>query len=561
MVKFQKKSGGTIESGSKVIITTGDISDVDGWYALAEYAKTDADVIFIMNYPAYLSNTPPIFDNCISNLSQELKEKAELGLGFNYTQEEYLKFYNEKILIDGKVTIDTKPNPCIVPENQYNTYKQIVSQFDNNLFKAFTYIGAYMSAKVFKEAKSKSNLNSNKGNLYFAIGGINLINPFSKNSLKNEVLVYADLLKDLIPQQFKNAIGKSVLKNYNIFTELNSILNSVNNTTINLFRFNYDNTYVNYTKVINLNEILNTKEIFVDMNGSAAFWNNSWETILRAQNIKGFHIMGGVLGDLEPWTVGPFKDTIRRLPSATMNQLYHPQKTVEMIKFMLEKKVPIFTIPNNSILTDNQVLDHFKKLFKSEDKDYLFQLANAYYGSSYGPPKKPFDYIVAKSLVKQMTDTTIINNDTKQFTMFVDGCFGMSIITNEDSFKDALPKLEIDKNNKTGEKELLSQSLNNVEFKCYVVQVEKADYKSGRIAQHDYFKNSNPIVIDDLLSNYSKPVEPTVSKGGSKHDKKITRSANKFMIGNKQYSIYLGVRGGKYIKYKGQLVPLHRFKK
>ena len=39
-----------------LIITTGDISDADGFICLADYAKhTDADILFIMNYPAYFN--------------------------------------------------------------------------------------------------------------------------------------------------------------------------------------------------------------------------------------------------------------------------------------------------------------------------------------------------------------------------------------------------------------------------------------------------------------------------------------------------------------------------
>jgi len=40
----------------KLIISSGDISDADGFYAISQYAKdTDADVLFIMNYPAYMN--------------------------------------------------------------------------------------------------------------------------------------------------------------------------------------------------------------------------------------------------------------------------------------------------------------------------------------------------------------------------------------------------------------------------------------------------------------------------------------------------------------------------
>lgn len=39
----------------QLIINTGDISDADGFLCIAEYAlTTDADILFIMNFPAYL---------------------------------------------------------------------------------------------------------------------------------------------------------------------------------------------------------------------------------------------------------------------------------------------------------------------------------------------------------------------------------------------------------------------------------------------------------------------------------------------------------------------------
>lgn len=40
-----------------LIISTGDISDADGFLGLSEYAlKTTSDILFIMNYPAFLGN-------------------------------------------------------------------------------------------------------------------------------------------------------------------------------------------------------------------------------------------------------------------------------------------------------------------------------------------------------------------------------------------------------------------------------------------------------------------------------------------------------------------------
>ncbi len=45
---------GEVKGTKRLIISSGDISDVDGLYALEAYAKTGADVLFAINYPAYL---------------------------------------------------------------------------------------------------------------------------------------------------------------------------------------------------------------------------------------------------------------------------------------------------------------------------------------------------------------------------------------------------------------------------------------------------------------------------------------------------------------------------
>ncbi len=53
----QQSSYATCQSHTnltRLIISSGNISDVYGFFALAEYAKTGADVLFVMNYPAYI---------------------------------------------------------------------------------------------------------------------------------------------------------------------------------------------------------------------------------------------------------------------------------------------------------------------------------------------------------------------------------------------------------------------------------------------------------------------------------------------------------------------------
>ena len=80
--------GAAVEGERKLIINTGDISDVDGFFALAQYAKTGADVLFIMNYPAFFN----------LKIDTPFKEN-EQGLGYEYGASVFLtatqqKFYN-----------------------------------------------------------------------------------------------------------------------------------------------------------------------------------------------------------------------------------------------------------------------------------------------------------------------------------------------------------------------------------------------------------------------------------------------------------------------------------
>jgi hypothetical protein len=78
-----------------LIISTGDISDVDGFIALAEYAKSGADVVFIMNYPAYLN------DN-----SETIKVNGN-GLGYSYNGKEaiYRTLGFEQIISEAEIEV------------------------------------------------------------------------------------------------------------------------------------------------------------------------------------------------------------------------------------------------------------------------------------------------------------------------------------------------------------------------------------------------------------------------------------------------------------------------
>mmetsp|Transcript_89168 Transcript_89168/g.238046 ORF Transcript_89168/g.238046 Transcript_89168/m.238046 type:complete len:106 (-) Transcript_89168:1451-1768(-) len=58
-----------------IIISSGDISDVDGFFAISHYAKTGADVLFVMNYPGYIAIKDEILEF----------DKENPGLGYRYS--------------------------------------------------------------------------------------------------------------------------------------------------------------------------------------------------------------------------------------------------------------------------------------------------------------------------------------------------------------------------------------------------------------------------------------------------------------------------------------------
>ena len=138
-----------------MIVSTGDISDIDGFYALAEYAKTGSDVMFIMSYPAYI-----VVDG-------NENEERPFGLGYSYSATEVLK--NVK-----------------TPSNAYSTLMAQYGGSPNEQMKdVLTDLGFEMARNVWNELNPK-------GNLYYCIGGVNAINPYSANVIKNEIKVYAD---------------------------------------------------------------------------------------------------------------------------------------------------------------------------------------------------------------------------------------------------------------------------------------------------------------------------------------------------------------------------------
>jgi ankyrin repeat protein len=377
----------TVTGSKKLIISTGDVSDVDGYLALAEYATTGSDVLFIMNYPAYIGVAESEVDGSYA--------QSNPGLGYKYSAKEVLE--SEKL-----------PKP--LPESYTSFLGRYEGQTDNNRMKsALTDMAFTMAKNVWEEAGAQG------GKLYFWIGGINSINPFSPTALKNEVLVYHNLINPASPLKAEQGL--------------------VYNSSSEQVLFDWE-AY---------------SDIYMDFNGSLAFWDEAWDLTLSqtavVERIRGVFIMGGVYADEEPVTMPPMPEILNRFSSATMNQLYHPKCAAAFFAFLAKWKVPAFIVTNN-IVKDITTMDPEKKektydgieAFMSANGlngVFLQKFAKAHYTSVYNPPRKPFDFYSAKALTTWLNsgnrDERLIS---RKRSLFYSSVYGMTYVSRKDTWEE-----------------------------------------------------------------------------------------------------------------------------
>jgi len=380
-----------------LIISTGDISDVDGFYALAKYAQSGADVLFIMNYPAYLN--PTNYNVC---------EELELGLGFRYNTAAYLKTCNNELnnLPDqGKKLEKYKSLMNISNLSNPDTQADYVKRL-------FTDLGFVLASKAWNEATMLDG-GIEKGRLFLCIGGINSINPFSDKNLKNEFYVYVDFFQML-----------------------------------NLDCYNHGSVYCLDNELSNihvsLDEVFNARtQIYIDFNGSMAFYYDILRTkILGCRgSVKGVFIMGGVLSYEQPRTMPKIKGELNRFSCATMNQLYHPENTELFLRdiYSHHSEIPIYVVTNNAVhdlvtytgnANQKQKTNEGWMNFLRENNihsAHLENIASAFYNSHYNPPRKAFDFYSAFALVEKMNRRHLHG---KVSFMYTDTVYGICMISN-----------------------------------------------------------------------------------------------------------------------------------
>jgi hypothetical protein len=128
-------------------------------------------------------------------------------------------------------------------------YKDLASANDK-MKSAMTDVAFEMTKRVWQDLPTER-----RGKCFFCIGGVNAINPFSATAVKNEIVVYVGAIsedtKRIDPKEgtFYDMSGKSI------------------GSSIEQFNLaGYD-------------------EIYMDFNGSMAFFNDDWRTQLGAAGI------------------------------------------------------------------------------------------------------------------------------------------------------------------------------------------------------------------------------------------------------------------------------------
>jgi hypothetical protein len=385
-----------------LIISTGDISDVDGFFALAKYAQSGADVLFVMNFPAYLKHT-------------ENYKECGPGLGYRYNACDFI-FGSDKGIstridkaIDDGDSLETANLRRRL--SQYNALWETdpLSYSDARLTSerlklVMANLGLCMTSKVWNEAEMPGR--SRKGSLYFCIGGVNEINPFHPDTVKNEIFLYLDSLGGAVPMHMSTIDEGSVFSSGGVLLE-----GGVNAVYGNAVR------------------------VFIDFNGSMAFLNDNWmDTFLtRPDKIKGVFVMGGVYSDQEPKTQASILNNINRFSCATMNQLYHPLRTSLFFMCMSLIKVQIFVVANNDVESivgagksfDGSSTDWLRD-FLTKNGIYsvsLYTMAKAYY--STGGHAKAFDLYTALVLL-QKKDSAM--RCVKDAIMYISPIYGVTML-------------------------------------------------------------------------------------------------------------------------------------
>lgn len=564
------------------IVTTGDISDFDGFLALPIYKKKAAemgytDVVFIMNYPAYFGvpnadrsvgresylngkQETIKFDDLLSTATTD-GEKQKLaanknaygrlapGKGYGYSAEELFEFQ-----VTG------------FPDTFYDQSKTLQEKMKN--------LAITMCRRIWDSIPGNVDL-------IFVDGGINEINPFSIDTIKNEFNVYTSALTSRTNASF---INSSQFSQHPV-------------TAVKSGKFDSKESVSEWVKTVGDNA-----NIYMDMNGSMAFYElphvntgkntnakasnanaagrNTFRSLVLDGRVKSVTIMGGVLADEEVQTLSttPF---LNRFSSGTMNQLYAPKRTAQFFKDIVTRGVPVHVVSNNEINKNfKYTFPQGTELVKQRDSAFntykaamikqgllpstdniMSQLFTAFYtakdikGGDLVPlPFKPFDVLSAWELVKNIPKLQgqLQGQVQQQHITFVPE-YGSTIIS-EKSEKEAITAFV-----EGGlEKKLCNNKGNSfalpglVTERCILkaIQFDKGTHPVIDVKVATFINQED---IEGQITAFMK----TGTQGGGRKSRKLTKTDERFG----RLVVYAGPKGGKYVKQNGEFVALKKLSK
>ena len=327
------------------IITTGDSSDYDGFTSLPLYKKIAAkkgyDVVFIMNYPAFFQY--PDGDVTIPINADAATYKRSSHGGYEYGATEFYQMAEERL---GTVGTPNNPTPYLpmLAGSWMDIYARLAKVLDKKGKKDEPFTRSNlaqmriveMTFTAFSLARSIwNNCNVDSAirvpNLIFCIGGINTFNGFGIANHKEEIYVYKDIVEPM-----------------STLAHVKRFVTRMNDSTSLSFR--------------SFMKRLGTKEMYIDMNGSMAFYESG---MFKKQNVKAVAIMGGMPQGTpcELSTIPPF---LSRPKCTSFNQLYHPVGTLAFIKDMMKAKVPIYLTTNPEC---NRIIGYTNLVKKLDSED------------------------------------------------------------------------------------------------------------------------------------------------------------------------------------------------
>jgi hypothetical protein len=181
-----------------------------------------------------------------------------------------------------------------------------------------------------------------------------------------------------------------------------------------------------------------------------SFFHGVWRERLSDQcvvrNIRGAFITGGVWASEQPSNSPSIPGTLNRFSSATMNQLYHPQRSADFFAFLRNCQIPAFVVANRSVMNFETCDQGTSKLNSSgieeflESNDlrggFLRQVALAHYTSADNSPREPFNYYTAVALTAALSCCPAAQVPWRSGQqLFYSGVYGLALLSASESWE------------------------------------------------------------------------------------------------------------------------------